>query len=105
MKTEIQLPSIRIPDSEKETEWPNTETPSRQYIRIFKDSTDPEVWKSYCMGLGLDAETTESFQICNINTSSDIKVDTYTKEGDLVDEAKYCCILPEANKTREEHAR
>lgn len=92
MKKEIKLPDDRGPDQEAES--PRTTIPGRQYIRIFKESTDPEVWKSYCLGFGLDPEKTTSFRISNIDTARDIQEDLYTVDGELAEMSKYCCILP-----------
>lgn len=97
MKTANQLPKIQAPDDEfpnQEAESPRTTIPGRQYIRIFKETTDPEVWKSYCLGFGLDPEKTTSFRISNIDTARDIQEDLYTVDGELAEMSKYCCILP-----------
>lgn len=97
MKTANQLPKIQVPDDEfpnQEAESPRTTIPGRQYIRIFKEATDPEVWKSYCLGFGLDPKTTTSFKICNIDTAQDVQVDLYTIDGELAEMSKYCCIPP-----------
>ena len=44
-----------------------------QYIRIFKDSTPEELWRSYCRGMGLNADDPDlvSFRI-TVHSSEDI---------------------------------
>ena len=105
MKTAIQLPKTKVPDDElpnQEAESPRTAIPGRQYIRIFKETTDPEVWKSYCLGFGLDPKTTTSFKICNIDTAQDVQVDLYTIDGELAEMSKYCCIPPRKEGLRDD---
>ena len=92
--------SIREIIREEEPEELQLRPPEKQYIRIFKDTTDPEVWKSYCLGFGLDPETTQSFKIKNIDTASDVQIDIYSQDAGLVEPDKYCCLMPERKEPR-----
>lgn len=74
-------PGDRLESNESQ----NQETTIKKFIRIFKDEISAELWRSYCMGLGLNESdpNLKSFRIY-IESPADIKIDEYTESGEII---------------------
>lgn len=70
----------------EQTQEAQDQTDSKQFIRIFRDGVDKELWDSYCLGLGIkDPDKVQSFKIL-IDSAKNIKIDEYDASGNIIGE-------------------